>query len=139
MFLQYLVQEKLEGKRDAVEEAVERVRRQLQNQFADDPQAAEAPMIALGEKQMTGLAYTKGMLFFYLLYEIMGEEAFLDTIGAFYQKYVQSGATAVEFVEFFKTSANTDLELLMQDWIFTAESSELIQSDMTVKEIMERY
>jgi hypothetical protein len=138
-FLQYLVQEKLEGKDKAVEEAVQRIRKRLQDQFAENPSAAGIPMIDLGEKQMTGMAYTKGMLFFYLLYEIMGEEAFLDTIGAFYQKYVQSGATAVEFVEFCKTSANTDLELLMQDWIFTAKSSELIQSDMTVKEIMERY
>jgi hypothetical protein len=32
-----------------------------------------------------------------------------------------------------------DLERLMQDWIFTAESSELIRSDVTMEEILERY
>jgi hypothetical protein len=138
-FLQYLVQEKLEGKDKAVEEAVQRIRKRLQDQFAENPSAAQVPMIDLGEKQMTGLAYTKGMLFFYLLYEIMGEDLFLETVGAFYQKYAGSGATAREFAEFFQTKADVDLERLMQDWIFTAESSELIRSDMTMEEILERY
>ncbi len=138
-FLQYLVQEKLEGKDKAVEEAVQRIRKRLQDQFAKNPSAAGIPMIDLGEKQMTGLAYTKGMLFFYLLYEIMGEEPFLETVGDFYQKYAGSGATAGEFVEFFQAKADADLETLMQDWIFTGKSSELIQSDMTVEEILKRY
>lgn len=138
-FLQYLVQEKLEGKDNAVEEAVQRIQKRLQDHFADNPEAAAVPMIDLGEKQMTDLAYTKGMLFFYLLYEVMGEKPFLEIVGAFYQKYAGSGATAREFVDFIKANAKANLEPLMQDWIFTAKSSELIQSDMTVEEILGRY
>jgi aminopeptidase N len=138
-FLQYLVQEKLEGKENAVSDAVARIRQRLRDDFADSPSAAEVPMIDFGEKQMTDLAYTKGMLFFYFLYEIMGEDPFLETVGAFYQKYAGSGATTVEFVDFFKANAEMDLDPLMEDWIFTAESSELIQSDMTVEEMLERY
>ncbi len=138
-FLQYLVQEKLEGKNKAVEEAAQRIRKRLQDQFAENPSAAEVPMIDLGEKQMTGLAYTKGMLFFYFLYEIMGEKSFLETVGAFYQKYAGSGAAAREFVEFFQSKAGMDLEPLMQDWIFTADSSKWILSDMSIEEILERY
>jgi len=139
MFLQHLVQEKLEDKPDAAEMAVNAMRDRLRKNFTQHPEWTDVPMIDYGTENITDLSYRKGQIFFYILYELMGEELFLETMGSFYQKYFDSGATAQEFVDHVKNCSPMNLDVLFEEWIFGAKSSELILSETSIAEIIERY
>lgn len=55
-------------------------------------------MIDYVKKDVTGLYYTEGMLFFHTLYSLEGEKNFLNIPGSFYQDYYARGATPEEFL-----------------------------------------
>jgi hypothetical protein len=139
MFLQHLVQEKLEAKPDAVKTAVNAMRDRLRKNFTQHPEWTDVPMIDYGNEDITDLSYRKGQIFFYILYELMGEEQFLETMGSFYQKYFDTGATALEFVDHVKNGSSMNFDVLFEEWIYGAKSSELIMSDSSITEIIERY
>jgi aminopeptidase N len=88
---------------------------------------------------MTDLSYTKGMLFFYLLYHVLGERDFMDTTGTFYQNYKHTGATTEQFLNHVKKRSNQNLDRLFQEWIYGTESSRLILEGVPVEYIIQRY
>jgi hypothetical protein len=139
MFLQHLVQEKLEDKRSATQTAVNKMRERLRNDFAQHPDWKDVPMIDFGKEDMTDLSYRKGQIFFYILYELIGENLFLEAMGSFYQKFYDTGATAQQFVDHVKDLSPINLEFLFDDWIFGTESSELIMSGTSIPNIVNRY
>jgi len=139
MFLQHLVQEKLEAKPNAAEKAVNAMRDRLRKNFMQHPDWKAVSMIDYGQEDITDLSYRKGQLFFYILYKLMGEEPFLETMGSFYQKYAETGATAQQFVEHVKNRSSTNLDKLFEEWVFGAQSSQLIVSEMSIADIIERY
>ncbi len=139
MFLQHLVQEKLEDKPSATQTAVNKMRERLRNDFAQHPDWKDVPMIDFGKEDMTDLSYRKGQIFFYILYELMGEDLFLEAMGSFYQKFYDTGATAQQFVDHVKDLSSLNLELLFEEWIFGARSSELIMSERSIPDIADRY
>jgi hypothetical protein len=79
------------------------------------------------------------MLFFYVLYHVMGEKDFLDAAGSFYQKYKRTGATSQEFLDHIEQRSKQNLERLYQEWIFGTESSRLILESVPVENIIQRY
>ena len=139
MLLQHLMQEKLEDKPAATETAVNNMRDRLQKSFTQNPDWEDVAMIDYGSADLTGLSYRKGQIFFYILYELLGEELFLDAMGSFYQKYYDTGATAQEFVAHVKNLSSINLDLLFEEWIFGTKSSELIMSEMSILDIANSY
>ena len=139
MFLQHLVQEKLEDKQNATLTAVNNMRERLRNNFTQHPDWKDVPMINFGQEDITDMSYRKGQIFFYILYELMGEELFFDAMGSFYQKYYETGATSQQFVDHVKHLSPMSLDLLFEEWIFAAKSSELIMSETSIAEIVNRY
>jgi hypothetical protein len=69
----------------------------------------------------------------------MGEKDFLDAAGTFYQKYKTTGATTEEFVSHLKQKAEGNIDLLIQEWIFSTESSRLILEGMPIENLIKRY
>ena len=139
MFLQHLVQEKLEDKKIATVTAVNKMRERLRKNFAQHPDWRDVPMIDYGKEDITDLAYRKGQIFFYILCELMGEDLFLEAMGSFYQKYFETGATAQEFIDHIKDLAPMNLDLLFEEWIFGARSSELIISEASIHDMVNIY
>ncbi|MGD9346674.1 MAG: M1 family aminopeptidase, partial [Candidatus Aminicenantes bacterium] len=139
MFLQHLVQEKLGDEPKAREKAVNAMRERLRKTFVQHPEWKAVPMIDYGKEEITGLSYRKGQIFFYILSEIMGEELFLKTMGNFYQNYAETGATAREFVEHVTNLSSINLDKLFEEWVFGAQSSQLIMSEMSIADIIESY
>ncbi len=139
MFLQHLVQEKLEGKPQALEKAVQKIRDRFRKACENNPEWKNVPMIAYGEKGITDLSYLKGMIFFYILDKLLGEEKFLKTMGSFYQDYYNTGATAREFLDYVKKRSPINLDLFFKEWVLGAKSSELIIGQIPITEIVNRY
>jgi hypothetical protein len=139
MFLQHLVQEKLEGKEGAVENAVRESLARMAKNFGEHPDRRKIPMIEYGEKQLTDLSYRMGQILFFLLFEIMGEEALLEAAGSFYREYSETGATARQFVEHFKRRSKVNLDRLFEEWVFTAAAADLITAGTSLDELVRRY
>jgi hypothetical protein len=139
MFMQYLVQEKLDNKKDALKNGYERLSDRFRQQCERNPKCGEIPIIQYGNEGLTDLSYTKGMLFFYVLYHLMGEKDFLDAAGSFYQKYKRTGATSQEFLDHIEQRSGQNLDRLYQEWIFGTESSRLILESVPVENIIRRY
>ncbi len=139
MFLQHLVQERLEERAGALENAVIESLERMAKLFGEHPDWKETSMVRYGEKDLTDLSYRMGQIFFFLLYEILGEEAFLETAGSFYRDYYETGATALQFVDHVKQHSKTDLDKLFDEWVFTAKAAELITSGITLNELVGRY
>jgi aminopeptidase N len=47
---------------------------------------------------MTDYSYSKGMLFFYILYHTVGEKAFFDAIKGYYDEFKDTGSTTMELL-----------------------------------------
>jgi aminopeptidase N len=139
MFLQHLVEEKLEGKAGAIEEAVSSTLAGMRKTFAAHPDWKGVAMIDYGEKDLTDLSYRVGQIAFYLLYKSLGKKAFLETIGGFYQEFYGTGATTRQFVEYVKKRSAVALDKLFDEWLFTPKAAELILSGESLSQIVERY
>jgi len=140
MFLQHLVQEKLEGKARAVDEAAAASLIRLAGIFREHPDWKSTPMIDYGVKDLTDLSYRMGQLLFYFLYKVMGEEALLETAGSFYRDYYETGATARQFIEYVGKRARVgSLDKVFEEWVFTPKAVELIASGASLEEIVRRY
>jgi len=139
MFLQHLVQEKLERKAGAVDKAVAASLVRLAKSFGEHPDWKTTPMIDYGKKDLTDLSYRMGQVFFYLLYRSLGEGAFLETVGSFRRDYRATGATTAQFVDHVKKSAGIDLDKLFEEWVFTPRAAELIAAGTSLDEIVRRY
>ena len=139
MFMQYFVQKILDNKPDALINGYERLSERFRQQCERNPKCKDVPIIAYGNEDLTDLSYTKGMLFFFILYNVIGEKDFLNAAGSFYQKYKHSGATAEEFLNHVKQHAKQNLDRLYQEWIYGTESSRLVLDKIPVEEIIQRY
>ena len=82
---------------------------------------------------------SKGMLFFTILYHVMGEKEFMDAAGTFYQKFNKSGATTEEFLDHINQRSGQKLDRLFDEWIFGTESSRLILENTPFEDLVQRY
>ena len=101
MFMQFLVKGKIENNNYLEKMAqitLEKVKKQIENNSG----FASTPIIEYGEKNMTDYSYSKGMLFFYILYHTVGEKAFFDAIKGYYAEFKDAGSTTKEFAEYLK-------------------------------------
>ncbi len=139
MFLQYLVQERIDNQKYALSKGYDRLCQRFTQQCERNPKAKEVPIIEYGQEDLTDLSYTKGMLFFSILYHIMGEQDFLKAMGSFYQKYAKKGAMAEEFLRHVKQHSKANLDKLYEEWIYGSESSRLILDGIPAEKIILRY
>jgi len=139
MLLQYLAKEKLEQKPGNLETGAERMRDSFRRGCQNDKKAKKIPMLDYGKEGLTDLSYSKGMVFFYVLYKLAGEEKLLNSIRNFYQKYHARGATTENFLSQLKDDLKIPLDKFFQDWVYGAASSDDIIGAKTLEEIVRKY
>lgn len=138
-FMQYLTEEKLMGKTDAVSTGVEKLSEKVRRSFEREPRGASVPMIRLGEEKLTNLAYTKGGVFFAVMHELVGQDAFSQIIRRHYERFVSTGATTDQFVESCRAIVGERLDKLFDEWLFGAQSSELFNNKVSLQQMVDRY
>lgn len=138
MFLQFLAQEKLEGKQnvlyDVFPKYVERVAKTLEKK----QEIMNIPMMDHGKNGITGLSYSKGLLFFTILYELVGERQFMTIIKNFYHKYAD-GATTQQFVNHLNAYKNFSLSKLTADWITHTQSNQYLLQQPSLNTLTAKY
>ena len=104
-----------------------------------DARYKNTPMADYGKRGLTEASYRKGMTAFYVLYQLLGEENFLNSYRTFCQEYGESGASLEEFVSHIKQATPIDLNQFFEEWIYGSESSKFLLQDMPAEEIVARY
>lgn len=140
VFLQWLMTddfaemrgELLSGRMDGVAD-------RLRNRLERDPEVREVPLIDYGRKEMTDLSYSVGALMFAMIFELVGPQEFNTIVGDFYQHHWRSGASTDDFVAFANSHSDLDLTSLFNDWIYTPAFVEMVDSELSVRSMAERY
>ncbi|UCF43133.1 MAG: hypothetical protein JSV99_11230 [Planctomycetota bacterium] len=138
-FLQFLVGEKLENKEVLLEKGLEEKRRDFIKHCQWKPKLRDTPIADYGKQNLTDASYSKGMIAFYVLYRLVGEETFINIVRTFYQKHGESGATLEDFINVVKQLSRTDLTKFFGEWIYGVESSEYLLSSMSMEHIIAKY
>jgi len=138
-FLQYLATEVLENKKNALEKGLEYSINRFRKQCDNNPKCKDVSIVDYGKEGMTGLSYSKGMIFFYVLYELVGRECFNDIIGSFYRENYKKGATSEEFISLIRKKSPKDLDKFLEEWLYGSRSSQYLLDGMSVEEIVGIY
>ncbi len=137
-FLERLTEERLDGT-PSLDGRAERMSRLLLERAGDEPRLKSVPMIDYGKEGMTNFSYSAGMLMFYTLHRLVGQESFNAIVGGFYQKYRATGAGTAQFVSHASAAAGRDLAAFFDDWLYSARWYGILASGSKVQDLAERY
>jgi hypothetical protein len=129
----------LEERTGDLEAAARRTFESLKLKCRENPRLLEVPMIDYGREQLTDYSYTYGMLFFYVLSKMAGQEAMLQAVGSIYQNFCQTGATARQFLEHLQTPLGLNLEAFYQSWVFSTEAIRDICNFPSLDDLVRKY
>ena len=138
-FIEFLVQERFENKKGSLKKAVEWCSENFRKTCEEHPEYKEVPLVNYGKERITGLSYSKGMVLFYILYTLVGEEQFNEIIGTYYQAYCKTGATVGNFVNHAKKVSQRDISKFLEEWFYGTQSSEYLMKKISVQEIINKY
>jgi hypothetical protein len=137
-FLEHLTQERLDGGPPPDKHA-ERMAQWLLGRMGSEPRLKSVPMIDYGKEEMTNYSYSSGMLMFYALYRLVGQESFNAIVGGYYLKYQTSGATTAQFVSHAQTVAGRDLATFFNDWLYSTRWYGILASGSKVQDLADLY
>jgi hypothetical protein len=136
VFFQYLMMEKLHERTGLLDSSAKRTFLRVKSKLNQDSVAAITPIIDYGSRGLTDMSYTKGMLFFYLLYRTIGEDDFMSALKSYRANY-SNGSSTREFADsLLSTSKNKKVRKLVNDWILTSESSKQITSGANIQALL---
>ncbi|MFY8299990.1 M1 family aminopeptidase [Pseudoalteromonas sp. SS15] len=135
-FLEELTLDKF-GKSGHLHVQTEKNLARLKKLFKDNPLYSKTAFIDYGENGLN--SYTVGMVFFRLLYDLVGENKFNALIGGFYKDYYASGATAEQFVQYIKKYADVNLERFFDEWAYTSTYSKRLMEFKSYAELYKFY
>jgi hypothetical protein len=97
------------------------------------------PMVDYGKREVTGFSYRTGMLLFYILYKLLGDEEFDALLRDYFEAYRDSGSTTDDFVRHMNHGSKLGLEPVFDDWLFTTRWAERLTAGESLREIVDSY
>jgi hypothetical protein len=138
-FLEFLVAERLENRPGRLAQGVEQKRNEFRAQCRQDAKFKTVSISDYGKQGLTAGSYTKGMVAFYVLYRLVGEEDLLKIVREFRYQYASTGATLDDFVALAGAVSSRDLDAFFEDWVYTAESTGYVVGNMSTTDMVDRY
>lgn len=127
----------LTGKSGQLDISTNKTILRLTKLFNDNEKYRTTSFLDYGKEDLN--SYSVGMIFFRLLYDLMGQNEFNKIIGGFYQKYYESGATSKTFISYLKTHTHADLNKLIDEWVYSAKFTKLFETSKNYKQILAYY
>ncbi|MBQ4879022.1 peptidase M1 [Pseudoalteromonas luteoviolacea] len=84
-------------------------------------------------------SYTVGMIFFHLLYDLVGENEFNHIIGSFYRTFYATGSTTEQFIQFVKRNSRKDLAHFFDEWAYSPVFAKRLNEFESYKELYQFY
>lgn len=98
----------------------------LRQMVVRDPRVSTVPLADYGKQSMTDYSYSVGGLAFYLMYHVMGHDAFTRLVRDYYAKYAISGGSTDQFFAMARRVSPVPIDALINDWITTTRWTSLI-------------
>ena len=114
-------------------------RRRFLDAVASDSKNGNTPIAEYGTAALGDDSYTKGAWALFVLNEFVGDETFDRLIETFLAAYADKAADFEDFKAIAESISKLDLSLFFEDWIFGTYSSELLQNERSVADIVHRY
>lgn len=137
-FIEYLTIEKLEH-REYLNYVTDWVLQVVRREVTNDERLKTVPMVDFGKHGMTDYSYSLGMIAFRILYEILGEDKFNQSLKVFYQEYSNREAITEEFVHITNQVAGRDMSAFFNDWFFTTGYIRHLDRQSTFDELVMIY
>ncbi|MEK7401781.1 MAG: hypothetical protein AABZ80_05400 [Gemmatimonadota bacterium] len=118
-FLEDITIDSLEG-RMTTDKAADQTVLRLRDEVRARPTLGTVAPVDYGRERMTGSAYTVPSVMFYVMYRLMGHDAFTRLIAEYYRQYGASGATTRDFASLASKLSPVPLDRLFDEWMFSA-------------------
>jgi hypothetical protein len=138
-FMQYLAAETIDGGVGLVQRASSSSAARFARDCEPGSDCAGIPLVEYGAERMTDHSYTKGMVLFHVLYELIGEEAFLELFRENYRRHAGSGQTTEDLVALILEIPHPAMPRFVQEWFYGLESNDYLYAGKSVDEIVEIY
>lgn len=125
--------------RKAFDERMAGYREHFRNGVKKDPRNGTTPIAAYGKEELGGNSYTKGAWSLYVLEQIVGEGTFDGIMRTLLAEFADRPADFQDLRRVVERISKRDLSRFFNEWIFGAESSELLVGNSSVEEIVQRY
>lgn len=102
------------------------------------PSCQQIPMAQFGTAALTDRSYTLGMLMFFALHDVLGEDLFNRAYANFVTEHRQSGGTTQEMAHAFR-AVSAKSEPILSDWLFTTRWYSRLSRGETFRQIVESY
>ncbi|MCF2909469.1 peptidase M1 [Pseudoalteromonas sp. DL2-H2.2] len=135
-FLEELTLDKF-GKSGHLRTQTEKNLLHLKKVIKENPLYTRTAFIDYGKHGLN--SYITGMVFFHLLYDLVGEKKFNEMIGGFYRTYYSTGATTEQFVQYIKKYANANLEHFFEEWAYSPKYSKRLVYYKSYTQLYEFY
>jgi hypothetical protein len=138
MYLQSILAEEIEEWGERAEYLELRADRLL-SAFDDNPSAQAVTFADYGQKGLTDYSYATGMLLFFVLEELVGQQELLSILRAHYQKHREVGTTFEDLEESLLRGASRDLAPFLEEWIHTTVWQDRVRTRKSIPELAELY
>jgi len=123
----------------AFDDRMAKYRERFRSAVKKDSRNATIPIAEYGKEELGDNSYTKGAWSLYVLNQIVGDEAFNQIIRTSMADFSERPAGFSDFQAVAESVSRRDLSRFFKEWIFGAESSDLLVGDASIQEIVERY
>ena len=138
MYLQSILAEEIEDWSDRAEYLEYRADRLLRA-FDDNTSAQGVPFADYGQKGLTDYSYATGMLFFFVLEELIGQQELLGILRDHYQEHRERGTTFEDLEARLMRGASRDLGPFLEEWVHTTTWQDRLRHRDSVPGLAELY
>jgi hypothetical protein len=137
-YFEALALREFEGQK-AFDDRMAKYREFFRTEANENSRNATTPIAEYGKEELGGNSYTKGAWSLYVLNRIVGDEGFNQIMRTFLAEFSDRPAGFGDFQGVAERVSKRELSRFFKEWIFSAESSELLTGNASVQEIVERY
>jgi hypothetical protein len=137
-YFEALAVREFEGQK-AFEDEMSAYREHFRRDAKRDSRNVTTPIADYGKEELGENSYTKGAWSLFVLQGVVGEEKFNQIIRTFLDEFSAREADFKDFQEVAVRVSKRDLSRFFGEWIFGAQSSELLLGNSSIQEIVQRY
>jgi hypothetical protein len=138
MYFQALALREFEGEQSYRAE-MDRDRDSFIKRVGRDKKNFETPIAEYAKYDLGGNSYNKGAWSLYVLHQLVGEDQFRRIVRTFVSEFKDRPADFKDFQQVAERVSRRDLGKYFNEWIYGAESSQLMLDKISVTEIVKRY
>ncbi|MDI6767838.1 MAG: M1 family aminopeptidase [Bacteroidota bacterium] len=106
---------------------------------ASDKRNFDVPIGEYGKFELGQSSYTKGAWSLFVLHQLVGDDGFKQIIRSLLSEFADKPADFKDFQSVAERATKRNLKKFFDEWIYGAQSSQLLADKISVNELVKRY